>query len=104
MILEQVPEWILINSREQTPQALMPGVDLARQVDEQDEGEIDLFEIPARRLQLSGISIQATLQEALERLETSGAEALFVERINRHRVNVIEGILTREQIESAYRF
>jgi H+/Cl- antiporter ClcA len=104
MILEQVPEWIVINSREHLPQALMPGVDLARQVDEPGEAEIDLLEIPARRLQLAGISIQATLQEALERLEASGAEALFVERINRQRVRIIEGILTREQIESAYRF
>ncbi|MEN8180595.1 MAG: chloride channel protein [Pseudomonadota bacterium] len=103
-ILEQTPEWILIDIQGATSVTLMPGVDLAHNIEEGNEDELDLMEIPARRYQLTNISMLATLQEASEKLQESGAEALYVERIGRHRSVTIQGILTREQIESAYRF
>ena len=43
--------------------------------------ELDLMEIPGRRLQLAPVQLQATLQEALQQLDRSGAEALYVERM-----------------------
>ena len=81
----------------------MPGVDLARNIEEQSEEELDLLEIPARRYQLAGISILAPLQEAMQKLQQSSAEGLYVERLDRRQTMTIQGILTREQIESAYR-
>lgn len=103
-ILEQAPEWILIDDKDTDSLALMPGVDLARNIEEGNGDELDLLEIPARRYQLTSISMLASLQEAMEKLQESGAEALYVERVDRHRAVTIQGILTREQIESAYRF
>jgi H+/Cl- antiporter ClcA len=103
-ILKDAPEWILIDTKDAAPAYLLPGVDLARTLEEENKAdEIDLLEIPARRSQVAGISQLATLQEALEKLEQTGAEALYVERIGRFRSLTIEGILTPEQIESAYR-
>jgi hypothetical protein len=107
-ILDQTPEWILVDAKDAASMELLPGVDLARYIEEHSElddtDEIDLLQIPARRYQLTSISILATLQEALDKLDKTGAEALYVERIGRFRSASIEGILTREQIESAYRF
>lgn len=103
-ILAQAPEWILIDNQGANAVALMPGVDLARNIEEGKGAELDLLEIPARRYQLTSISILASLQEAMEKLQESGADALYVERVGRHRSVTIQGILTREQIESAYRF
>lgn len=103
-ILEQAPEWILIDAKDAPAAYLLPGVDLARHIENNTAEEIDLLKIPARRFQLANISLLATLQEAMEKLHDSGAEALYVERIGRFRSISIDGILTREQIESAYRF
>ncbi len=103
-ILAQAPEWILIDERDGNTLSLMPGVDLAHAAEEGSEDLLDLLTIPARRFQLTNISELATLQEALEKLQESGAEALYVERIGRYRPFSVQGILTREQIESAYRF
>ncbi len=103
-ILDQAPEWILIDAKDTPVVSLLPGVDLARYLEDSEAPKIDLLKIPARRFQLTNISILATLQEALDKLHASGAEALYVERIGRFRSLSIEGILTREQIESAYRF
>jgi H+/Cl- antiporter ClcA len=103
LILAQAPDWLLIDAKEASGLILMPGVDLARNIEEHATRELDLLDIPARRYQLASISVLATLQEALEKLEQTGAEALYVERMDRSRSISITGILTREQIESAYR-
>jgi len=103
-ILAQAPEWILIDQPGEKPVSLMPGVDLEHSIEEGAADDLDLLAIPARRFQLTNISELATLQEAMEKLQESGAEALYVERIGRYRSVTVQGILTREQIESAYRF
>jgi hypothetical protein len=103
-ILERSPEWILVDDQQQKAAALLPGVDLARHLEQNPEGEVDLLDIPAKRYQLSSISLLANLQEALEQLEKTGAEALYVERLERNHSRTIQGILTRKQIESAYHY
>ncbi|RLW51765.1 MAG: hypothetical protein B6D69_07900, partial [gamma proteobacterium symbiont of Stewartia floridana] len=70
----------------------------------QDDAEIDLLKIPATRYQMSPIRMQSTLQEALETLDNSSAEALYIEWFDEAHYWRIQGILTRAQIESAYRF
>jgi H+/Cl- antiporter ClcA len=101
-IVHQAPEWIVVQDQE-TRLELMPAVDLARHLKESDDEAIDLLEIPALRYQLAPLRMQASLQEAKETLEQSHAEALYIEWFDRHHYWRIQGILTREQIESAYR-
>ena len=101
-LLKERPEWVLIE-RDRQPQALMPALDLARYLGESPEKRVDLLGIPARRLQVAPVHLQATLQEALEAMEGSGAEAIYVERPIAPGIKRVYGILTRDQIESAYR-
>lgn len=103
MLLVDTPEWIVISNTD-TSLTLMPGVDLVRALNEQQDDEIDLQEIPATRYELAPLRMQATLQEALEKLEESSAEALYIEWFDQQHYWRIQGILTRSQIESAYRF
>ncbi|PUD99593.1 MAG: chloride channel protein [Candidatus Sedimenticola endophacoides] len=103
LTLAAEPEWLLIED-EHGPSVLMPAVDLAAWMKENSDGEVDLLEIPARRYQLAGVELRATLQEALEALRASGAEALYVKRMTAPAIIRIYGVLTREQIESAYHY
>lgn len=100
-------DWVLIE-RDGVPDQLMPVVDLAKyrllQEDEETAEIIDLMEIPATRYQLGSIPLQANLQEALELLEQGPAEALYVHAHRRDRDEGIYGVLTREMVESSYRF
>lgn len=116
-ILDSKPEWIVI-SVENTPAHLMPAADLARYLEEhansndeqqaddtsseQQDSAIDLLAIPARRMDLSSIPHEATLQEALETLHGSGFEALYVERRVTSTMKSIAGILTHDDIENFY--
>jgi len=84
----------------------MPAVDLARYLEESGEDvtdSIELSEIPAQRYQMASIHLQATLQETMDKLEQSGAEAIYVEQPTSPGSRRIRGILTRSHIESAYR-
>jgi len=101
-LLADEPAWLVIDG-DDGPTFLMPAVDLARHLEENDEQQLDLAEIPAHRYQLAPIHSRATLQEALERLEQSGAEAIYVQQSTVPGIRRIQGILTRDRIESAYR-
>jgi hypothetical protein len=104
--LESKPRWIII--RNQELKILMHAADLARTLQElqtQDKDEatdIELLKIPAQRFELASIHMQASLQEALEILNNSPAEALYVQRPNAPGIEHIYGILTRQKIESSY--
>jgi len=102
-LLSQSPEWLLI-TKSGSPVVVMPAVDLARYLQESDETEINLMEIPARRSQVTSIHLQATLQEALDKLENSGAETIYVEHSTAPGISHVYGIITRDHIESAYRY
>ncbi len=115
-------EWIIIDGKEQPLQALLPISDLAKYMHTltlinpdtpnvdvdldkiQNTNLIDLIEIPAKRLNLSPISIQANLQQAHEKI-TQGAEALYVvfKEDQAEKSTRIYGILTKEMIEKAYK-
>ncbi len=102
LLLKDEPGWLVIEN-EQAARYLMPAVDLARYMEESDTDEIELEQIPAQRYQLTAIHLQATLQEAMDKLEQSGAEAIYVEQPTSPGASRIRGILTRGHIESAYR-
>ena len=101
-IVHQAPEWIVIRDEESRLE-LMPAVELARHLQESDDETIGLLDIPALRYQLAPLRMQASLQEAIETIRQSHAEALYIEWFDSHHYWRIQGVLTREQIESAYR-
>ena len=84
--------------------ALMPAVDLLRILEQRGEEEFDLLSLPATRYELAPLRMQATLQEALELLDNSQADALYIEWYDEDHYWRIQGILTRPMIESAYHF
>jgi H+/Cl- antiporter ClcA len=107
-LLSEEPDWLLVDEQG-SPVALMAAVDLARHIQDESEAEggvqeIDLLKIPAKRRQVGAVNLQATLQEALELLEKGGLNALYVERMTAPGIHRIYGVLTREQVESAYRY
>ena len=109
-VLADQPEWLIL-THDRNPVALMWAIEFARYLHETREsgqtGEepIDLLEIPApHRFQIAGIQLEATLQQALDRMRETGAEALFVEKMTAPGINRVYGVLTREMLESSYRY
>ncbi len=101
--LTRSPRWVLA-LEDGRPVALLPAADLARQVTESaDVAEFDLLEVPAARLQVAPIALQATLQEALEAMNASGAEALYVTMQADADLERIYGVLRRTDVERSYR-
>lgn len=66
------------------------------------EEEVDLLDIPARRLILSPIHETANLWEALEAIRTTNAEALYVARRNTPLTASMRGIITEDAINNYY--
>jgi CIC family chloride channel protein len=101
--LANEPRWILI-TRDQQPFAIMPAADLAREMQEHpEETAYSLTEIPAERKDINAVDFQATLQEALEILNTQDAEALYVTRHTIPGISRVYGVLTRDDIDRSYR-
>jgi len=102
--LTRNPRWILV-LEDGHPQAVLPAADLTRQIAEDSEhAAFDLLEIPAARLQVAPIALQATLQEALEAMDATGAEALAVTMQTGADSTRIYGVLRRSDIERSYRY
>jgi hypothetical protein len=101
--LQSQPKWVLLRDEEGHYNGLMPAADLARALQDHQDDSIDLMEIPADRLDVTGIHELATLREAHNILETTGSEALYVENRNTPGMIRIQGILHREHIEHSYR-
>jgi len=102
--LANEPDWIII-LQDGSPVSLMPAADLARHIQEAgsaDETPIKLLEIPATRLEFAGIDFQATLHEALEVLNETKKEVLYVTRQTIPGIKRIHGVLTREMIDKSY--
>mgnify|MGYP006422861827 CR=1 FL=1 len=97
-------EWIIVDD-EGKPAFAMPGIAIASYLaQEETADEIDLREIPADRLELAAVHLQATLQEALDILNRERVEALYVTRPIAPGIHHIYGVLTRGRIESAYQY
>jgi len=100
-ILAKAPHWLVI-SRDDC-NLLMPAADLARHLEENHDDTIQVMEIPSKRKQLTPVIQQSTLQQALKILDESEAEALYVIRPLGTSADQIFGIVTRQDIEEAYR-
>ena len=101
LLVVQKPYWLLVNGKER-PAFILRTEDLAQYLSFQPEEQIDLTAIPATRKDVTSIFLQATLSEALDSLNQSGLQALFVNRISAPLMDSPVGILTREDIESFY--
>ncbi len=113
LLLKREVRWIIVNDKEGGVSNLLPVSELAKylqleeqdsqRIDNTDSNTIDLLEIPARRLHLSPISLQANLMQAHTRFE-QGDEALYVV-FQEKTVAVnsrIYGIVTKKSVEDAY--
>lgn len=103
-VLRDAPEWLLfpVSPGRLT---LLRAVELAHHLRESERSdEIDLMEIPGKRLEATSIHLEATLQEAVEKLAHTGAEAAYVERMIAPTFYRTYGVLTRDHIETAYRY
>ncbi len=99
-LLSSNPEWILIESN-RVVQKLMPAAELARRLESREDTDLDLLQLPLRRLAVDAIGIRSTLTEALRRMDSAGIDALYVTA--RTYGGEILGILTRSDIERCYR-
>ncbi len=110
-VLKEQPKWIIIEG-EDHPRAVLPAADLARYMDEaqtQDDFDaethiVDLLHIPAQRKDVASLHIQATLEEALQRFNEKGVEALYVERTTAPLIKPIIGVITRVELDNFYRY
>jgi CIC family chloride channel protein len=101
-LLVDTPQWIIIERED--AKVLLPAADLARHLETKPADDVKLLEIPGRRRSLAPIRVEATLQAGLDTLERCNAEALYVENPVESPEWPILGVVTRDQIEAAYRY
>jgi H+/Cl- antiporter ClcA len=102
-LLAHQPLWIIVDEEHKSP-VLLLAADLALFINtQQNDDNIDLLEIPAQRENVAHIQQQATLQEALNRMNEKAVDALCVTVNSANTKSEIIGILTRQNVESHYR-
>jgi len=102
-LLQQERQWIIIE-HEGTPVSIMLSADLARSMGKEIPDEIDLMEIPAQRVDSVQINIRATLQQALEIMESHQVDKLYVGQSTAAGATSVQGVITRQKIDSYYRY
>lgn len=102
-MLQDKVKWLLVRDADK-PDQLLAAVDLVRALKEDPEaGSFNLRDVPGSRLQVAAIDMQASLQEAREQMQKSGAEALYVTRHTVPGMPRVYGVLLREDIDRGYR-
>ena len=102
--LSKHPSWILVEE-DGSPVVLLPAVDLVRTRKESPELDtLDLRGFPGKRLQTAAIDIRASLHEAQVKMTETGAEALYVVSQTVPGIPRVHGVLTREDVDSGYRY
>lgn len=111
-ILAEQPSWLLID-QDSVPTQVMPASALANYLkadtavgDEpasaQQTKEIDLYEIPAPRDNVTPVLLSATLHEALETMNKAGVDAAYVRRMSAPGIYRVFGLIHRQDIERYY--
>lgn len=118
MALKDNPRWILLRENEHIT-SLMNASDLARYLMEHESGvlaessdvetdessenpRIDLIQIPANRQDIVSINLQATLEEAFDKMEQRKINAAYVYRVTANNEERFYGVLTRDMITDQY--
>jgi hypothetical protein len=98
------PRWIVIRE-DGAPVSLLAAVDLVRHLKEEAETPtLDLVEFPATRLSVTVVNMQATLEEARQRMEESGAQAVCISAPSAPGIDRFIGVLTRQDVEHGYHY
>lgn len=105
-LLKTQPDWALIRPEKAAPY-IVSAADIRQALslleNDPEMESINLAKIPGDRRRCAPVQLRASLQEATESFDSTGAEALFVERQSRHDPTVVYGIITRKAIDKAYR-
>ena len=102
-LLLKEPQWIVVEE-EHKPVALLMSADLLHFITAQQQEEIDLLKIPGQRYDSQQINMRATLQQALDLMNQKLVDAVYVGYADSAENIVVHGILTRQVIESYYRY
>ncbi|MCO6411733.1 MAG: chloride channel protein [Thiogranum sp.] len=98
------PLWVLLRETGEAD-LLLAAVDLVRARRETPDAQsYDLLAVPGERLLAVPIDMGATLQEAWDKLHDSNAALLYVISQTVPGIPRVVGVLTREDIESSYRY
>lgn len=100
-VLKGEHQWLLVDI-DKRPRFILRTEDLRQFIDEEPIDEINLSQIPATRKDVTGVLLQATLSEALDALNESGVQALYINRITAPMMDSPVGIITREDLENFY--
>ncbi|MFT7654621.1 MAG: CIC family chloride channel protein [Candidatus Azotimanducaceae bacterium] len=100
--INQKPTWLLVDVEERKPGFIMPTLDVIAYLENSKPERVNLKEIPATRKDVTSIMLQATLKEALDVMNETGHESLYVNRISAPMIDSVVGIITRQDIESYY--
>ncbi len=101
ILTKEKPHWLLVDV-DAKPSFILRNEDLIIHIEKNPDQPVDLTAIPATRKDVTGILLQATLTEALDALDNSGVQALYVNRISAPLIDSPVGIVSREDIESYY--
>jgi H+/Cl- antiporter ClcA len=102
-LLLKEPQWIIVEE-EGKPVALLMSADLLHFITAQQQEDIDLLEIPGQRYDSQQINMRATLQQALDLMDQKQVDALYVGTTHTEGDTAVHGIITRQVIESYYRY
>lgn len=104
-VLESHPEWMILEDKNGKPTDILFPADLEyfiKAISERDgfnpDLRLDLTEVPAVRKDIAPLPINATLKEALDKMNHDRLDALYIEKLNHD----IAGIITRDQVEHFY--
>jgi len=109
-LLQRGPHWIIVEQSEGR-QLLLRAAELARFLEadgasvEGGDGEgeaIDLVAMPAERLELCPVHLQATLHEAREIMNREAVDALYVRRQQAPMTFRTFGVVLRDDVEAGY--
>jgi CIC family chloride channel protein len=100
--LAEDPVWLLVQASD-SPSFVMLKDDLTNFLNNNSDTieHLDLSLVPVIRRKVAPIQLQATLSEALMKLNQERADALYVHR-GSDDPEYVEGVLTRQDIESEY--
>lgn len=96
-------QWIVIEEDE--PVSILPKTDLTNYLNDNKEIEtenINLMEIPAKRLQVASIDLRCTADTAREHFIEKDVEALCIRSVLAPGVIRIYGVITKERFKSSY--
>ncbi len=102
-LLASSPIWIVVQTEDEQSH-LLAANDLARILHDSEQQIFDLLDIPGTRFSLCGVYFQANLEEAIEALDESQAEAIYIYRHGLKGAEKIYGVMTRADIEAQYKY